>query len=393
MGKKKRILVITTWFPNVAEPAKCIFVKKIIEAQYANFHYDISIISPLPFFPFLNFDVFPKKYRRYRDIQYFEKTKEYKIYRPNYWKLPGSLSIRYDWYAYFQAVLKTIKRENIDFDLIHSHGLFPDSYVASLISQKFKKPLFMHLHDSFIQNIYKNHFIRVNKTLNTASKILAVSNFQKQSLLDMIPFSLEKKVEIVYNGIHLSSFSIDDITPADTSVFRLLFVGSEFKNKGLNQLLLALAFLKNKLPIQLDIVGQDPHQKDFESLSKDLGIVDLVSFKGMVENQLLLSSMTKYAALILPSSYETFGIVLIEAMASGIPVISTRICAIPEIVSNDEVGILVSESFRPEELAKAIYALYNKKWDKDSIRRHAKYFAISETAKKIDTIYDSILLE
>ena len=93
--------------------------------------------------------------------------------------------------------------------------------------------------------------------------------------------------------------------------------------------------------------------------------------------------------LVLPSRHETFGIVLIEAMSCGLPVISTKVGSIPEIVTSQEIGVLV-ELDSPESLAKGIIKAFDKKWDRKRIRMYAEKFSIEETAKKIEEVYNCL---
>ena len=107
-------------------------------------------------------------------------------------------------------------------------------------------------------------------------------------------------------------------------------------------------------------------------------------------NKLLPMLLPNYDMLILPSQYETFGIVLIEAMACGLPVIASNIAAMPEIVANDNVGYLINPE-DIEEFKKTIKLVFNKIWDKQYIHKYAHTFSIEQTANTINKVYDSIL--
>jgi len=117
---------------------------------------------------------------------------------------------------------------------------------------------------------------------------------------------------------------------------------------------------------------------------------NIVDFKGNISNEKLSQLLPDYNLLVLPSEFETFGIVIIEAMACGIPVIATNISAMPEIVSNDEVGTLFNLG-NIEELTMAIEKAISKPWNKQVIHDHAMTFSIVETAKNIDQMYNKLL--
>jgi glycosyltransferase involved in cell wall biosynthesis len=389
LNGQKKVLIITTWFPNEIEPAKCVFTKKIIEAQYEYTNIIFTIISPIPSFPFLNLKFIPKKYKRYLTLKYSEITAAYTIFRPKYIKLQGSLSNKIDWYNYYKTVLKTIKKEDIEFDIIHSHGLFPDAYVATLISKRFNKPVVVHLHDSFfVENVYTNHKNKIISTLKNANKIIPVSQFQAQTLINAIKLDIKEKIAVVYNGVDLKTFHNITHTTLKSSN-RIIFIGDDFNRKGLNVLLNAIALIKDTFKLELDVFGNG-NSKDYIALAKQLNIEKMINFKGSVSNTTLSILIPNYTLLVLPSKHETFGIALIEAMACGVPVISTNITAIPEVVSNEDVGILVPPD-NPAILSKAIEKAFTKQWDHSFIHEYSKRFSIKETAVKINDIYDDVL--
>lgn len=391
MKKTKRILIITGWFPNEFETSKGIFTKKIVEAQLKYTNCSITIICPIPYFPKINFSFIPEKFKNSSKIKYYYLNEGYKVYHPKYLKLPSPLSDKIDWYAYYKAVLKTIKREKINFDIIHSHGLFPDSYSAALISTHFSTPLVVHLHDSFLNLIYKKFPRKIDFILKTMTKILPVSHFQSQILLDTVSRpDIKNKISVVYNGVDLDAFKIEMNAQKDIDHFRVIFIGNNYKGKGLSTLLHSIAILKAYYVIKLDIIGDDKDKPEFVELIENIGLKGYVNFKGNIPNDKLPALIPDYNILVLPSEFETFGIVLIEAMACGIPVIATNVTAIPEIVSDEEVGILFSPG-NIEELAKALEKAINKKWNKQYIHKHAMKFSIEETANNIEKIYDSIL--
>ena len=386
----KKILVITTWFPNNQEPSKCIFNKNIVEAQFKYNDCSITIISPIPHLPGLKLSFVPKRFKRYINLPYKEITDSYRIFRPKYFKLPGVLSSKIDWIAYLKAVKRVIEKENIDFDIIHTHGLFPDSYVGALVSDIYKKPLVVHLHDSYIKDIYKKHSKKIDFTFKQASALVPVSEFQSKMIQDMSKSDVKGKTAVVYNGIDISSFSIDRDVSESESTKKIIFIGGNYKGKGLDTLLNAISLIKDKSDLKLDIYGGKLNDKEFLDLVDALQIKNNVCFKGVLPNNHLAELIPTYSFLVLPSIYETFGIVLIEAMACGLPVISTRITAIPEIVSNEDVGLLV-EPNNPKELALAIEKALTKKWDRQYISKFAKKFSIQNQAINIDNVYSKIL--
>lgn len=392
MRKTKKILIITGWFPNEFEPSKCVFTKKIVEAQLQYTDCEITVICPAPYFPKINLSFIPTKFKNYSKLKYFYQNEAYKVYYPKYLKLPSPLSDKLDWFSFYKAIQKTIHREKLEFDLIHSHGIFPDSYAAALISAAYKKPLVVHVHDTFLDLIYKKHPKQVEYILNTATSILPVSQFQSKVLQDTVPhLSLEKKMTVIYNGVDLNLFKPNmTANESKSPVFRIAFIGIDYRRKGLKSLLSATSTLKDKHKILLDVIGDDVNKPEFATFAQHLNISNILTFKGNISNEKLSKLLPDYNLLVLPSEFETFGIVIIEAMACGIPVIATNISAMPEIVSNDEVGSLFNLG-NIEELTRAIEKAISKQWNKQVIHDHAMKFSLVETVKNIDTVYNKLL--
>jgi glycosyltransferase involved in cell wall biosynthesis len=386
---KKNILIITRWFPNLAEPVKGIFTKNIVDAQAISKKYSFVVISPIPYVPNINISLL-QKYVKFRDISLVEKMQNYKIYRPKYKKLPYPYLKSFEWYPYFLQVLKTIKKEDIKFDLIHCHGIYPDGLVGVKIGRYFNKKVVLHVHESYIStakelNIYRNVFKHVDR-------IVPVSKFQSREILK-IDERLRKKCSVIYNGLKTDkkNISLNNYLEGTNRTIRLIFVGHLIFTKGLDILLKALKFLNNsKYKFSLDVIGNGEKQLEYKTLSEKYGLGDKVNFIGEIDNTSLLKKMKYYNYLVLPSRYETFGVVLIEAMSCGLPVIASKVGAIPEIVASEEVGILV-EPNNSGALAEGIVRAINKKWDREKIRKYAENFSIGKTVEKIEEVYNKLL--
>jgi glycosyltransferase involved in cell wall biosynthesis len=138
----------------------------------------------------------------------------------------------------------------------------------------------------------------------------------------------------------------------------LVAVGRLSQQKGFAYLIKALSEVKKKEKnFKLLLIGDGEERKNLEKLSKELGLEEEIIFLGKVSHDKLPKCYHAADIFVLPSLYESFGIVFLEAMASGLPIISTNIAAIPEVV-NKKVGILVKPK-NVQELAEAILALIN----------------------------------
>lgn len=143
---------------------------------------------------------------------------------------------------------------------------------------------------------------------------------------------------------------------------RLLFVGRLVERKGVHRLLEALARLADPGSVRLSVVGDGPERPRLERLAAELGVAERVEFAGFVPAEGLRRAFEEADALVLPAVYdrkgdvEGLGVVLIEALAHGRPVIGSDAGGIPDIVVDGETGLLVPPD-DPAALARAIERL------------------------------------
>jgi len=203
----------------------------------------------------------------------------------------------------------------------------------------------------------KNHFIYRKSYKKWADGIIANSKSTKQSILKNAPWLNPEKIKVIYNGIDPNRFNLKSdslrkklgFSPDD---FVFGFVGQLDERKGLRALLPAFAqVLKDKSNIYLLLVGEGMLKQEIEEFISQYKLEKYIHLLGFQEN--IPEFMANINTLVLPSLWEGFGIVLIEAMAAKKPVISTQTSNIPEIVEDGIVGKLV-EPQNVDELANAL---------------------------------------
>jgi glycosyltransferase involved in cell wall biosynthesis len=195
-----------------------------------------------------------------------------------------------------------------------------------------------------------------------SDRIIAVSEYSKQDLVNR--GISEQKIKTVPNGVDTEIYH-----PGPSSIeFEwntvLLYVGPLTERKGIKYLLYALrAVLSEHSDVGLVLVG-DGNSKRLENLTKELKIENHVRFEGFVPENDLPEYYRSSDVFVFPSLLEGFGMVLLEAMASGLPVISTRTSAIPEVVG--DAGILVEPRNIEDLEAKITDFITNSKMEKFS---------------------------
>jgi glycosyltransferase involved in cell wall biosynthesis len=147
--------------------------------------------------------------------------------------------------------------------------------------------------------------------------------------------------------------------------------------------------------VELNIIGSGPRLDEYAGLARTLQIMDQVHFLGHVEHGKLPAHYAKADLLVLPSRMESFGLVLVEAMACGLPVVATRVGGIPEVVEDGVTGLLVPPN-DPEALAEGINSLLE---DPDRMKamgargreRAKEHFTWDTVAKRLVSLYTEVL--
>ncbi len=217
----------------------------------------------------------------------------------------------------------------------------------------------------------------------------AVANYLKTSG----EMSGKQKNHVIYYGIKETSVSPRSNLGVDSELIQVGTISRLVPQKNLPLLLGALKELNSQESpgFNLTIVGSGPLKTELQSLSADLGIEELVTWKGQLQE--VLSFYRSLDIFVLPSNYEGFGLVLLEAMSQGIPVIARRISAIPEVIGEEHPGLV--DSISPVDLALKIRILTS---DQDALRSCLNYqaqrlleFPIEKSQREHERIYTSLL--
>lgn len=190
------------------------------------------------------------------------------------------------------------------------------------------------------------------------TKIVVISQAIKKELVYELKIKPER-VMVIYNGIEIPSVNIQDFKArVNRKGFIMGVIARLESEKGIEYLLRATEIVSKIIPrIKLIIVGDGTEKRNLRWLANNLAIADHVQFVGFQQN--VREWIRNFDVLVLPSAKrESFGIVLIEAMANLRPVIASRIGGITEIVEHKKTGLLV-EPRDSESLAQAIIYLYN----------------------------------
>jgi glycosyltransferase involved in cell wall biosynthesis len=174
----------------------------------------------------------------------------------------------------------------------------------------------------------------------------------------------------------------------------LLAVARLVRQKGLDILIRAMRPIKDSVPdARLLLAGDGPERAALERLARELGLVDSVSFLGHRDD--VDELMRRAWILVHPSRWEGFGLVLLEAMEQGLPVVAARVSAVPEIVVPEATGLLVPPE-DPRGLAEAVIrALGDERFRRDAgmrgFERLVERFSAERMARETAAIYDRVV--
>lgn len=188
--------------------------------------------------------------------------------------------------------------------------------------------------------------------------VIAISKVIKNQLVEM--GVSEKRITVIYNGVDLGLFTMKEIHWNHPERFIIGAVARLEKEKGIEFLLKAMKMAQEFIPsARAIIVGDGSERKKLEWLSSQLGLKEKVQWVGYQER--IEKWYHYFDVFVLPSvKRESFGITLLEAMASGIPVIASRIGGTPEII-DDKINGLLTKPGSSEDLADKIIYLYNNR--------------------------------
>ncbi len=210
-----------------------------------------------------------------------------------------------------------------------------------------------HANDMFCES---DSPVTLGELVGEAAFVVAVSEFSRDWLCRKVP-GHEEKIHRIYNGMDLGKFAA---TAKPAGLPRLVAVGRYIEKKGFADLIDACAILRKKgLDFSCAIIGGGPLEESLRNQVRDLGVEDCVELTGPLPQEEVRRRLGEAALFVLPCATEADGgmdtlpTVIVEAMAARLPVVSTRLAAIPEMVDHGVTGLLVGER-HPGDLAKAI---------------------------------------
>jgi teichuronic acid biosynthesis glycosyltransferase TuaC len=392
----KHILIITNLYPNPIEPGRAVFLPQLTERlkQY----FDIDVLSPLPWLPKLK--IFRKFTRWYKfsQVPYQAQMNGQLVIYPKYLVIPKVLGCLHSVSLFFSLYKKICRmhRER-KIDLINVHWVFPEGIAAVWISRILKIPIVVSAHGCDI-NLYTTFRFRrpqIKSTLKHSDKVTAISRAQKQ-VIENLGIDAAK-VRVITNGVNTEKF---EITPRSECRRRLglqqekniiLYIGRLEEEKGLEYLISAVEKLDKEIQARtkIAIVGDGTLRKSLENEITRRGLVDNFTFYGEREHHEIPLWFGASDLFCLPSKREGCPNVVLEALASGIPVVASKVGAIPDVV-NENSGILF-EAGDVHKLTESLENAFKLDWQREEIRQSISHMSWEKTAEAYSQVFSGLI--
>ncbi|WP_017221587.1 glycosyltransferase [Moritella dasanensis] len=286
------------------------------------------------------------------------------LYSIYYWGLPFGLGLTLSLFLARHLLLKLIQNEHIDYQLVHGHKLAIDGTLGAALAKWAKVPYFLSVRGGTDVRILRHKLLlrrRWKKVLEEAEHIFWVSAWAQNPIKQLLNISVNNdtdKSSLLPNLCEMKQLSHLHV-PKKAANFVTVFRFDQYERKGIMPLLEAIAKLIADYPsIKLDIYGCGPENKMkiVQGKISELSLGKHVTIKGRIDNKVLQKKLTEYSAFLLPSQNESFGMVFVEALFSGLPILYHANTGIDGYLEGIDAGVKVDNQ-NTDELVNKVESL------------------------------------
>ncbi len=313
-------------------------------------------------------------------------------------------TLNLDIFSYARAMKRLMKWER--FDILHGNA--EEAFFASAVARKFSAGYVFTSHANMIPQTgiirgmlrpiaflkSLNNYLLRSSAFN-ASRIITFSEFSRRLVVKGVGQKKGKNVVVVAPGIDPSWF---EVTRQAEGSCDLVLWGRMEEQKGIAELLRTLKEVAGRIPqVQLHLIGKGNRTEVYRKQAVELGVEDKVTFHGWMGVEAIQKFIAKCAVGVFPSRIESFGLSMAEAMGAGLPIIASRVGALPEFIEDGVTGTLVPPGNVP-----ALYRAILEKLEHpdraetlaDAGRERVRQrFSWDEAARKMTEIYQAVLDE
>jgi len=378
--KRLKVLFIPGWYPSKKNPVAGIFVRE--HAKAVALYNDVVVLYS------------EGVDRSVRSIYHIDDNMEdgLRTLRIRYRKSPIPKTSYFIYLWSMGAAFRKLVKDGFKPDVIHAH-VYSAGVPAVLLGKRYGIPVVVTEHfTGFPRGTVRGlEKFKAKFTFENAAVVCPVSDDLRKHIG---AYGIRARFHVVPNVVDTSLFAPGDrASTREDDTKHLLLVALLDPKKGVPYLLRALARLKEKRnDFALDIVGDGPNRNEYEELANQLELADVVCFHGLKTKREVARFMRQSDFFVLPSEWENLPCVLIEAMASGLPIVATKVGGIPEII-NEKIGVLVPPK-EVEALAKAVdYMLdHYRDYSARGITQYAlERFSYEAVGRQFDAIYKGLM--
>lgn len=378
MADGPRIVVFSSLFPSAVQPGAGLFVRE--RMFRVGRELPLAVVAPTPWFPLQS--LLRRLKPGFRPGAPVHETQQgHEVWFPRFVSVPGVLK-GLDGLAMALAAwprLARLKREG-RLDLIDAHFAYPDGYAATLLGRWLGVPVTITLRGTEQRQARDPGLApKLKAALERATRVFAVSESLRQVALGL--GIAADKVQVVGNGVDLARFAPLPRgearaalgLPADAPV--LVSVGGLCERKGFHRVIERLPALRARFPglVYLVVGGPSPEGDLGPQLRAQVaaaGLGEAVRFLGALPPDALRGPLSAADVFVLATRNEGWANVFLEAMACGLPVVTTAVGGNAEVVCRAELGCVVPFG-DGQALESAIAGALARDWDADTIRRYA----------------------
>ncbi|MGR8930589.1 MAG: glycosyltransferase [Gammaproteobacteria bacterium] len=373
-----RLVVFCSLYPSEVRPHAGLFIRERM-GRVAE-HCPVVVVSPVPWFPMQGLlRLFKPEYRP--QPASYERQKGIDVYFPRFLAIPGLFRFLDGFFMAIGTLPLLFKlKKKFAFNLIDAHFAYPDGYAASYLGAWFNVPVTVTLRGTEVplsRNPARRE--RLLKALQRAAKVFSVSDSLKRHVVALGADS--HKITVIGNGVDIKKFVAIDKAQArrrlgladDAEI--LISVGALVERKGFHRVIEVLPGLIEKHPrlVYLIVGGASPegnNRVQLEQRVDSLGLNQHVRFLGAMSSEDLHIPLSASDVFVLATANEGWANVFLEAMACGLPVVTTDVGGNREVVCEEKLGIVVPFGDLIA-LSQSIDSSLVKKWDKNEIIGYA----------------------
>jgi len=288
-----------------------------------------------------------------------------------------------------------------EIDIIHIHSgswrSFYRKIIYIFISKLYRKKIILHIHGGEFNLFYNRNSTNkylITTTLNNVDMIITTSS---RSSIDIKKKTKNKNIKILFNPINTIKFSCQSKNiNKSKATNNVIYLGKLSSKKGIFDLLKAIPLVINKRFSAKFIVCGDGSLEECRRICEEKGISHSVEICGWVSGQEKIKLICNADIFVLPSYHECLPITIIEAMAAGLPIVSTSVGGIPDIIKDELNGYLVQPGDIESLANKIVILLENRelrnKMGELNVKKAKDIFDINIIAKKLCSLYRELLI-